>query len=179
MSNYKNELITYFGKQKKCVTFRSNKIGGPSNAPVWYSWIEVNRQKVIDHQFPGSKVDSEQELAKIYLGQIKQEITPNKQHSYTSSNSSQHGSYKSGDCRKDSGDQEDDDYQIEDNTAILNQLRKEEQITQLLNLVEKLQMRVAALEKNQTSVSEYLKTNAQNLIYMSNRIRTLEEKLAK
>lgn len=173
-SNYKNELITHFGKQKKCVTFRSTKIGGPSNAPVWYSWIEVNRQKVIDHQFPGSKVDSEQELAKMYLSQIKQETITNKQHSY--SNSSQHESYKARDLHE---DQEDDNYQIEDNTAILNQLRKEEQITQLLNLVEKLQTRVAVLEKNQASVSEYLKTNAQNLIYMSNRIRTLEEKLGK
>ncbi len=169
-TNYKNELITHFGKEKKCVTFQSQKIGGPSNAPIWYSWIKVNKQKMIDHQYPGSKGDSEQELSKKYL-----EILQNATMNYLSE-SKKISEAKKIDLKEDESKNEQDNYTQTENISTLNQLRKEEQIVELQSQVSQLQKKVEILESTMLNIALCLKTNGDNLTFVSNRLTSLETK---
>ncbi len=66
--NWKGQLINKFAGT--LVKFKSTMVGGPSNAPVWQSNLYINDESVFVHRHCGSKVDSEQILAKLYLDSL-------------------------------------------------------------------------------------------------------------
>jgi predicted nuclease with TOPRIM domain len=166
--NYKGELITTCKGQ--CVKFRSHHHSGPSNSPLFRSFIYINGKEVLNHIHQGTKTASEQLLAKKYLDKMKSIDFDNEHKEFRSISSNQ--SAESG--KSNSSEDEYEAVPIEQALIELKNKETEQDISYLKQRIKELETRIEIMEKSNGSIISFMSSSSDNILTATKRLDTIE-----
>ncbi|MFA5692959.1 MAG: ribonuclease III [Acholeplasmataceae bacterium] len=74
IKDYKTELQEFIQLERKSLTYKTNKIGGPSHKPVFKSNVYLEGNILLGTGIGNSKIDSEQKAAEAALLKVVKEV---------------------------------------------------------------------------------------------------------